>query len=113
MFVPDAENTAPARRRALIGGAKTGTLPQPHLSATLFLMVPSLAGGPEFTFSGPGIDGEITVTLPKEALAWIAERQARGCEFPCGFDIFFVSRCGEVMGLPRRVEGKGDFSWLM
>ena len=29
---------------------------------TLFLMVPSLTGGPEFTFSGPGIDGEITVT---------------------------------------------------
>ena len=113
LFVPDAENTALERRRVLISGAKTGTLPQPHLSATLFLMVPSFAGGPEFTFSGPGIDGEITVTLPKEALAWIAERQARGCEFPCGFDIFFVSRCGEVMGLPRRVEGKGDFSWLM
>ncbi len=113
IFVPEAEKTSPKRRAALIGGAKIGTLPQPHLSATLFLMVPSFTGGPETVFAGPGIDGEITVRLPEQALGWIAERQARGCEFPCGMDLFFVSHSGEVMGMPRKIMGKGDFSWLM
>jgi alpha-D-ribose 1-methylphosphonate 5-triphosphate synthase subunit PhnH len=74
----------------------------PERGATLFIEVESLTTGPRTTWTGPGIDGAVTVRmagLPSDFVARWA-RNHRG--FPSGVDVFFT--CGtRAIGLPRSV----------
>ena len=92
----------------VIEKAKPGTLPEPHKSATLFLMTDSLTGGDAFSLTGPGVEGAVTVTLPAPCRAWLEERQAQAFEFPCGVDLYFLTPQGQVMGIPRKVKIGGE-----
>ena len=92
----------------VIEKAKPGTLPEPHKSATLFLMTDSLTGGETFSLTGPGVEGAVTVTLPAPCRAWLEERQAQAFEFPCGVDLYFLTPQGQVMGIPRKVKIGGE-----
>ena len=87
--------------------AKPGTLPEPHKSATLFVLADSLEGGAPFSLTGPGVDGGISVSLPERYRVWLEARDAQGHEFPCGVDLYFLTPQGQVMGIPRKVKMGG------
>ena len=112
IFLPKGKTTLSLCRQ-MLSRAKIGTLPEPHKSATIFVLVDSLTGGTAQTLEGPGIDGTIDVSLPEEAVIWIAERQRMGFEFPCGLELFFLTPDGDVMGIPRKTGIGGDAQWDM
>ncbi len=93
--------------REMLESVKIGTLPEPHKSATLFIELDQLCGGPETTLTGPGINGAITVTLPEEGRQWLVERQAMAFEFPCGVELYFITPQGQIMGIPRKIKVGG------
>ncbi|WP_316013627.1 phosphonate C-P lyase system protein PhnH [Roseobacter sp. HKCCA0434] len=71
-----------------------GTSDYPDRSATLVVEVPTLSGeGPRLT--GPGIDGETTLSLPDAGAL-----RANAAGFPLGLDFIFT--CGDRLAcLPR------------
>lgn len=83
-------------------GFAIGTDTYPDRAATLVIEVPSLEGGPVCTWRGPGIDGEVRVTLGGLGadfwLAWAANNAL----FPCGVDLVFTSG-PRLLSLPRSV----------
>lgn len=105
IFFPQVQENLDIRE--VLGQVKPGTLPEPHRSATLIFLLPSLTGGKELLLSGPGIDGEISVTLPDWAGQWLKERQAMEFEFPCGVELYFLTPDGQVMGVPRKIKVRG------
>ena len=102
------EQTAGLSCREILEEAKAGTLAEPHKSATLFLMLDALTGGEPCTLSGPGINGNIQISLPQEGRRWIEARQQIGYEFPCGIELYFLTPQGELMGVPRKIKLKGN-----
>ena len=72
LFFPRMGEPGPVMEKA-----KPGTLPEPHKSATIFLLADSLTGGEAFSLTGPGIEGTVTVTLPAPCRAWLEARQAQ------------------------------------
>lgn len=103
LFFPRMGEPGPVMEKA-----KPGTLPEPHKSATIFLLADSLTGGEAFSLTGPGIEGTVTVTLPAPCRAWLEARQAQAFEFPCGVDLYFLTPQGQVMGVPRKVKIGGE-----
>ena len=75
----------------------------PETSATLVIEVPSLAGGPMVSLSGPGIATTARIApggLPERFWTQMAENRAL---FPLGVDVILTA--GEqVLGLPRTVK---------
>ena len=70
----------------VIEKAKPGTLPEPHKSATLFLLTDSLTGGEAFSLTGPGVEGAVTVTLPAPCRpGWKSGRHRRSSSLRGGF----------------------------
>lgn len=53
--------------------------------------------------SGPGVDGELAVTLPLSAAA-LAERSEACAVWPCGIDLLLVGPGRQVCGLPRTTQ---------
>lgn len=105
LFFPQLQENLDIRE--VLGQVKSGTLPEPHKSATLIFLLPGLSGGKELLLSGPGIDGEISVTLPDWAGQWLKDRQAMKFEFPCGVELYFLTPDGQVMGVPRKIKVRG------
>jgi alpha-D-ribose 1-methylphosphonate 5-triphosphate synthase subunit PhnH len=72
----------------------------PDRSATLFLQVPSLDGGPAVTLTGPGIRDSATLA-PAGLPDWFwNDWRLNAGQFPLGVDIVFT--CGATLvGLPR------------
>jgi alpha-D-ribose 1-methylphosphonate 5-triphosphate synthase subunit PhnH len=83
--------------------AKTGTLLRPDTSATLFIGC-RFGGAQVWRWTGPGIDGAITVRLSGLPDAFWRQRE-RAVVYPLGWDVFLVDG-HQVIGLPRstRVE---------
>ncbi len=100
LFVPRAADAADAV--ALLSRAKTGTLTQPHRSATLFVAQEQLAGDEEVVLSGPGVNGEIALSLPASGMAWLRARQDANVELPCGVELYFVTPDGQIVCVPRK-----------
>ena len=83
--------------------AKCGTLADPHKSATIIIRND---GEPteRLTLSGPGIDGQIEVTVTQTVKDAIALRDAQNYEYPQGIDLIFISDEGELFAIPRLVK---------
>jgi alpha-D-ribose 1-methylphosphonate 5-triphosphate synthase subunit PhnH len=77
-----------------------GTDLSPERSTTLVLELPALAGGPDMTWSGPGLQRPRRTQLaglPDDFWRHWKDNHAR---FPRGIDVFFT--CGRhIVGLPR------------
>lgn len=99
---------APEACEAALGAAKAGTLAEPDRSATFFVLLDALTGGPAMTLTGPGVDGAIQIHLPEAGSQWIRIRERMGFEFPCGIELCFVTPGGELMAVPRKVKIGGD-----
>lgn len=89
-----------AEAAALTGMLNCGEDRYPDRSATMFVDVPGLAGGPAITLSGPGVNGSVAMApqgLGQDFFARMAENHRL---YPLGVDCFLCSG-DEVIGLPR------------
>lgn len=102
LFVP-AGSALEAARAELLPKVKPGTLAEPHKSATFFVSLPALSGSHPAYLSGPGVGGRVRAELPDEAVRWIAARDARAFEPPCGIELYFLTPGGDLMCLTRKV----------
>lgn len=91
----------------LLSAAAAGTLEEPHKSTTLLVAVEKLPEESGYRLRGPGIKGQRAVRLPAYARQWVACRDAMGCEYPAGVDLFFVSPDGECLAIPRKITVEG------
>lgn len=90
-----------------VAAAKCGTLADPQKSATLLIALPE--GEKErMTFTGPGIDGRITVTASGTVREAVRLRDGRGMEYPQGLDFVFLEPDGHVFALPRLVKEEAE-----
>ncbi|MFK3798820.1 MULTISPECIES: phosphonate C-P lyase system protein PhnH [unclassified Pseudomonas] len=84
-----------------LSGFDLGNDRYPDQSCTLLVQLPSLQGGRQLAWQGPGIESKNHVSLPLQDAFW-AERESRN-DFPRGIDVFFVAG-SELMGLPRSTQ---------
>lgn len=87
--------------RVLFEGAKKGTLSDPQLSATFFIVCDSLTGDIRARVNGPGIDGTKILHLPEYIYRICTMHGNYAAEYPCGTDLIFVTQEGELMAFPR------------
>jgi len=90
----------PGDIKTVIENGKSGTLSDPHKSATVFIVnddEPNLWA----TFFGPGIDGRKTIRTSGTVRDAVVIRDAQGYEYPRGVDLVFVSGKGELTAVPR------------
>jgi len=80
--------------------AKSGTLADPHKSATFIIRND---GEPVYrlTLSGPGIDGRTAISASQTVKDAIELRDAQNYEYPQGIDLLFISHAGEMFAVPR------------
>jgi len=84
----------------LWGLLDAGTDESPERSATLFMELPSLAGGTATEWSGPGLRHPSPVHLAGLPEGFWGLWQDNHARFPRGVDVLFV--CGrQILGLPR------------
>lgn len=77
-----------------------GSAISPELSSTLIIELPSLQGGTNMQWQGPGIEEQQRVALPGLPTDFWSQWQVNHAAFPQGVDIIFT--CAElVVGLPR------------
>ena len=79
-----------------------GTDPYPDRSATLLIELPSLTGGPERWWRGPGIAARQSVCLTGLADPLWTQWAANRALFPCGVDLVFAAG-SELIALPRSI----------
>jgi len=78
-----------------------GALSSPEHSATLVLVVENLSeGSSHLTFSGPGVNGEISVKVAGLNRDWLNQREQWISSFPLGVDLLLVDS-SRVMAIPR------------
>jgi alpha-D-ribose 1-methylphosphonate 5-triphosphate synthase subunit PhnH len=84
----------------IITTARSGTLIDPHLGATLIIQSDKLCTGGEIRLTGPGLASEVFIDtgLGNE---WLSARAEKNREYPLGIDIIIVDRSGLVTALPR------------
>lgn len=85
-----------------------GTLESPEHGATLVLRVDSLGKENSLRLSGPGIEGETTLSISGIDPAWWELRSRWNSAFPLGVDLIFVAG-RQVVAIPRttRVQVQG------
>ncbi|VTU45913.1 phosphonate C-P lyase system protein PhnH [Variovorax sp. PBL-E5] len=90
-----------------LDGFAQGSDTYPDQSATCVLEVPAFAdaaaGGAAWQLHGPGIRGQVRLTVglaPQAAHALVAQRAAEHAAFPCGIDLFLATE-RQIVGLPR------------
>jgi alpha-D-ribose 1-methylphosphonate 5-triphosphate synthase subunit PhnH len=77
-----------------------GTASYPDRSATLFLPVTALIGGPDLILAGPGINGETRIAPADLPDGFTEARLANAALYPLGLDLLLV--CGpRMLALPR------------
>ena len=79
-----------------------GTDPYPDRSATLVVELPSLTGGPERWWRGPGIEARQSVCLTGLADSFWNQWAANRALFPCGIDLVFAAD-SDLIALPRSI----------
>lgn len=93
--------------------ARTGTLQDPHLGATIIIEVdalgdvargraPSSPPGSEVScrLSGPGIQSATELSV-RSRFDWVAARNEQVCSYPLGVDIILVDREHRLAAIPR------------
>jgi len=92
---------------AAIEQAKSGTLADPHKSATLVI-----ANKGEFNQSlsleGPGIRGQASISATSTMLDALRLRDEQSYEYPEGIDFLFVTADSNIIALPRLVRKVGE-----
>jgi len=92
---------------AAIEQAKSGTLADPHKSATLVI-----ANKGEFNQSlsleGPGIKGQASISATSTMLDALRLRDEQSYEYPEGIDFLFVTADSNIIALPRLVRKVGE-----
>lgn len=83
--------------------AKSGTLRDPHKSATIIIDNAAYVFG-QAIFKGPGIDGQINADISQTIERAVALRDGRYDEYPLGIDLVFASANGDVCVIPRLVK---------
>ncbi|BFH60649.1 phosphonate C-P lyase system protein PhnH [Paenibacillus azoreducens] len=96
----DAEEGA---AEAALRKAKTGSLADPHDSASIIIESGDLSDGSEWRLTGPGIREESLVRLPLEGGLLLA-RAERNAEYPMGLDMIVVDRKHRLICLPRTTQ---------
>ncbi|MFT6558927.1 phosphonate C-P lyase system protein PhnH [Sneathiella sp.] len=81
----------------------TGTPENPHLSATLIVMVDGFNGSTPLSLSGPGIQTKHQLSLHPHPQALIQWAQTNQRLFPCGVDVIFASDTS-LAALPRSTQ---------
>nr|WP_220041011.1 phosphonate C-P lyase system protein PhnH [Niallia circulans] len=83
--------------------AKSGTLKNPHSSATIIIEVTEITAEPVLELKGPGIK---TVEYVQVELAenWVESRQSKNKEFPLGVDLMFVDQQDQLLSVPRTTQ---------
>jgi alpha-D-ribose 1-methylphosphonate 5-triphosphate synthase subunit PhnH len=77
-----------------------GSAESPEFSTTLLVALPTLSGGLETHWRGPGIKDVLCVSLPELTADFWRQWQTNVAAFPQGVDLVFT--CGEwCLGLPR------------
>lgn len=104
IFLPESEKMEDTQVEETLEKAKKGTLSEPHKSAALFVGIPSLEGGGESVLTGPGVDGSISIRLPRAGTRWLELRQGMEIEFPCGVELYFLTPEGKLLAVPRKVK---------
>lgn len=88
----------------LIEKVKKGTLIQPDLSSTLFILVNGFSAdfaGERLTLRGPGIEKQFVCYVNGISSVWWEEREKVNLEYPLGIDIILFTEAGEFLALPR------------
>ncbi|RWD43450.1 phosphonate C-P lyase system protein PhnH [Mesorhizobium sp.] len=80
-----------------------GDIEYPDRSTTLIIQVPSLSDGPATTWTGPGINGSMTVGIAGLPARFWAEWDLNRELYPRGIDVIFTSG-NAVIGLPRTIK---------
>ncbi|MCL2140687.1 MAG: phosphonate C-P lyase system protein PhnH [Dehalococcoidia bacterium] len=91
--------------KSVIEEAKCGTLADPHKSAAVIIRNDSEPDC-RMNFSGPGIDGHITVGVSGLVKEAITVRDAQCYEYPQGIDLIFISSEGEFFAIPRLIRAE-------
>jgi len=84
-----------------LSGFDLGNDRYPDQSCTLLVQLPSLEGGRQMSWRGPGIQSQSSVALPLQEGFW--QERAIRTDFPRGIDVFFVAG-HDVLGLPRSTQ---------
>jgi alpha-D-ribose 1-methylphosphonate 5-triphosphate synthase subunit PhnH len=79
-----------------------GTDPYPDRSATLVIELPSLVGGAQRWWRGPGIEARQAVALAGLSDSFWNEWAANRALFPCGVDLVFAAGF-DLIALPRSI----------
>ncbi len=88
----------------IVESAKEGTLENPHASATLIVGLPDVQGEQEVRLSGPGVDGQLTTTLPNALAEAVRLRDEQEYEYPQGIDYIFLLPESDLLCIPRLVK---------
>lgn len=83
-------------------GFAIGTDTYPDRAATLVIEVPALEGGRTTSWRGPGIDGEVRISIDGLGDGFWPAWAANHALFPCGVDLVFASG-SRLIALPRSV----------
>lgn len=92
---------AKAPDHTVLRGLRQGSDMYPEEGATVIIPA-RLEGGTALRLTGPGVDGELRVSvagIPSDV--WATRRQIM--RYPMGFDMFLIDG-GQVIGLPRSTE---------
>ena len=95
LFVLAGGDLAPA-----LEAARTGTLIDPDLGATLIVLTDFVEEGGSLRLSGPGIEhsARLGLGLPP---GWVWARAARNREYPLGLDLLALDPRSRLVALPR------------
>ncbi|MCA1011962.1 phosphonate C-P lyase system protein PhnH [Halobacillus halophilus] len=83
---------------------KTGTLYQPHQSATVFLLVDGFErseSAKTYDLTGPGIESKKSIYIEGINHKWMEHRDELTVEYPLGIDICLITRTGKLIAIPR------------
>lgn len=84
-----------------------GTMTDPHTSSTLIISADEDEKSVLISLLGPGIKSSKTVEIHEYVKQWIIQRDKINYEYPLGIDMYFVSRNGDLLSIPRKVKMKG------
>ncbi|UVK49675.1 phosphonate C-P lyase system protein PhnH (plasmid) [Mesorhizobium sp. AR02] len=80
-----------------------GDVEYPDRSTTLIIQVPSFTDGPTTTWTGPGVNGSITVGIAGLPFWFWADWDLNSELYPRGIDVIFTAG-NAVIGLPRTIK---------
>lgn len=91
----------------ILSKCNPGTMTDPHTSTTLIISIDEDENHVLISFMGPGIKNSKTVEMSEYTKNWIIQRDIKNYEYPLGVDMYFVSKNGDLLSIPRKVKMKG------